>query len=204
VGVKETGRTHDVTCEQILAAHSDYLDGLLPPHEAARVQWHLSSCAACGRYDRVVRRGAELARDIPVITPSDDFAERLQHRLFHVQDGAAIADGRGAGSSSAGTIAVAGVIALLAWSPLLMDEVTRSPTSLSAVGTAAQPSQSFEPFIPDEVWFSTAGLMPMAAPAMLTLGGDDVVQVLSAVPGPYSPVTIEPPVHRTVRTVSIE
>jgi anti-sigma factor RsiW len=201
VGVTEAGQPHDVTCEEILAAHSDYLDGLLPAHEAARLQWHLSSCAACGRYDRVVRRGAELARELPAIAPSDDFAERLQHRLFHLQDGPAIAENRGA--SGAGTIAVAGVIALLAWSPLLIDGATE-PTGYSAVAQGASPGHAFEAFVPDEIWFSTAGLMQVAAPAMLTLGGDDVVQVLSSVPGPYSPLTIEPPVHRTVRTVSIE
>jgi hypothetical protein len=204
VGVMDAGRSPDATCDEILAAHSDYLDGVLPPHEAATVQWHLASCASCGRYDRVVRRGADLVRELPVVEPSDDFAERLQHRLYHLQDGPAIAGSRHTGAGAAATMAVAGVLALLAWSPLFLEIGTESAPELAAAEErTVWPVQLTDASEPD-LWTSAAGLMPVAAPAMLSLRGGDAVRVLSSVPGPYSPLVVEPPVHRPVRTISIE
>jgi anti-sigma factor RsiW len=201
-----SGRSPDVRCDEILAAHSDYLDGQLPASEAAKVQWHLATCAACGRYDRVVRRGAELARELPAVEPSDDFAERLQHRLFHVQDGPAIAEARRAGAGVAATMAMVGVIALVAWSPLLVDGVAEPAVEFASVDQppAFEPVQLTDSAEPD-LWTSAAGLMPLSAAAMLTLRGGDAVQVISSsVPGPYSPLIVEPPMRRPIRTISIE
>jgi predicted anti-sigma-YlaC factor YlaD len=210
VGVQQTGRPRDVSCDEILAAHSDYLDGLLPSHDAARVQWHLASCASCSRYDRIVRRSSELVRELPDVEPSDDFAERLQHRLYHLQDGAAIAGGRSPGAGAAATVAVAGFIALLAWSPVFMgggdaaDTASMGYTSMTSLtlDTYRQPEGAVGMVATSDDGWNTAGIMPLTAPALLSLGEDDtVVRVLAAFPGPYSPLVVSPPVHRTVRQV---
>jgi predicted anti-sigma-YlaC factor YlaD len=202
VSVQDAGRPHDATCEEILAAYSDYLDGLLVPHEAAKVQWHLASCAGCARYDRVVRRSTELVRELPEVAPADDFAERLQHRLYHVQDGEVIAETRGAAGAAA-TIAVAGVIALLAWSPLFVGG-TDGPTAAMAWETDGSADTPLDLTTHAGDAWGAAGLIPLAAPAIMSLRGGDAVQVLASFPGPYSPLVVTPPAHRTVRTISIE
>lgn len=209
MSVQDSGRSRDMSCDEILAAHTDYLDGLLPAHEAARVQWHLASCTACGRYDRIVRRGTELVREMPEIVPSDDFTERLQHRLYHVQDAAALASTRGASPGVAATVAVAGVLALLAWSPLMVREGVMEPGTAMSMESAlpddaaAQPGAVIDLTLEhDDIW--NAGLIPVPAPAIMSLRGGDAVQTLASYPGPYSPLVVTPPAHRAVRTISID
>jgi anti-sigma factor RsiW len=200
VGVQDTGRPHDVTCETILASYSEYVDGLLPAHEAARVQWHLASCAACGRYDRVCRLGAELARELPEVEPSEDFAERLQHRLFHLQDGPALADGRDAGARATTTVAVAGVLALLAWSPVLLGPSAEAPPVRVAAEQVQEPAAVELTTRADELW-SSAGFVPLSASSMMSLRSD-VSHLLAVFPGPHSPLVVTPPVvHRVGREI---
>jgi anti-sigma factor RsiW len=197
VDAHEAGRSGEIVCDEILTLHSDYLDGALAAHEAARVQWHLATCAACARYDRVVRRGLDLVRELPGIQPSDDFQERLQHRIFHVQDGATIAEPRAAGGAAA--LAVASVIALLAWSPLLVGP--RDGASTAVADAALESAGDLLQATP------LASLVDPWAPApqLSPLVGGDAVMALVSFPGPYSPLRVEPPVHgRTIRTISSE
>ncbi|HSJ23865.1 MAG TPA: zf-HC2 domain-containing protein [Longimicrobiales bacterium] len=209
MSVQDSGRSRDMTCDEILAAHSDYLDGLLPAHEAARVQWHLASCQSCGRYDRIVRRGTGLVRELTEVEPSDDFTERLQHRLYHVQDAAALASSRTGGPGVAATVAVAGVLAIMAWSPLMLRSGVMEPGTAVVMDSGTSESAPAQPgAMPDltadydDVW--GAGLIPMSAPAIMSLRGGDAVQTLASYPGPYSPLVVTPPVQRTVRTISID
>jgi anti-sigma factor RsiW len=200
--VDPNGHTSQIVCDEILALHGDYLDGQLVAHEAARVQWHLSTCSSCARYDRIVRRGLQLVREIPQASVSHDFEERLQHRIYHVRDGAAIAEPRAV--SGAAALAVASVIALLAWSPLLFP-----PSGETTVAAVAQPAQSPQPRTGSaprpiapapgfaDLWFPAAQLSPLA--------GGDAIAALASFPGPYSPLRVEPPVHgRSIRTISTE
>jgi hypothetical protein len=192
-----TGRSENV-CSEIIALHSDYLDGLLASHEAAQVQWHLSSCPSCARYDRVVRRGAELVRELPEITPSEDFEERLRHRIFHLQDGAAIGSQRTAGVAA--TFAVASMIALLAWSPVFVGGDRQSDFRVATERPQAEPRvQPSAPLLGggEDLWFP----LPAAEP----LRSSDLIATLAMFPGPYSPLVVMPPVHGgAVRAVSSE
>jgi hypothetical protein len=190
----DAGTPRDAMCDEVVASHSDYLDGLLPPHEAARVQWHLGVCRTCARYDRVVRCGVDLVRELPEITPSDDFAERLQHRIYHIQDGSRL-QGPRTGSAVA-TFAVASVIALLAWSPVYFGGRT-DETAAITLNDAAAP-----PFLPAPTLLGRAGDVWLPASSPSPLGGADPIHVLASFPGPHSPLVVTPPSHRTVRTVS--
>jgi anti-sigma factor RsiW len=199
VDPNSVGHTSQIVCNEILALHSDYLDGQLVAHEAARVQWHLSTCSSCARYDRIVRRGLQLLREIPQASASHDFEERLQHRIYHVRDGAAIAEPRAV--SGAAALAVASVIALLAWSPLLFPPP--GETTVAAVAEPTQPprprTESAPRLAPGfaDLWFPAAQLSPLA--------GGDAIAALASFPGPYSPLRVEPPVHgRSIRTISTE
>lgn len=68
-------------CREFLLRYSDYDDSLVPAQEAARFQAHMAECASCARYDRVLRKGRMVARQLPVPEPSPDFIPRLQLRL---------------------------------------------------------------------------------------------------------------------------
>ena len=63
-------------CHEFLARYSDYDDSRIPPSEAARFHAHLAECPSCARYDRVLRKGRMVARQLRV-EPSTDFVRRL-------------------------------------------------------------------------------------------------------------------------------
>ncbi|HEX7118449.1 MAG TPA: zf-HC2 domain-containing protein [Longimicrobiales bacterium] len=107
-----------VSCQEFLARHSDFLDGELDVQESARLEAHLASCPTCARYDRVVRSGVRLLRGLPEVEPSSDFFPRLQHRIYNLEEELR-AGKRAPGVGAVASLAVAGTIALLAWSPLL-------------------------------------------------------------------------------------
>lgn len=184
-------------CDQLRQRHGDYLDGLLPAAELARVQSHLDECDACARYDRVVRRGLELARALPELTPAHDFELRLQHRIFHMQYGGALAQQRplaGVGVAAA----LAGLIAVIAWSPFLVFD--QNPAGRAAAGeagtmTAALPAA-------DPLGMVAVSWYPGHVPALPTQARAARPTVF---PGPYSPLIVNPPVHGgPVRTVATE
>jgi hypothetical protein len=199
------GRSREVCCDELLARHADYLDGLLAPHEAARLQLHMELCTSCARYDRIVRHGTELVRDLPEITPSSDFELRLQHRIFHLEDSAALRDSRPAASAMA-TFAVAGVIALLAWSPLLLTENDDvAVTSVPAVRTIADAEAPLSQLPQHTPLLSSTRDVWQPLPSLSSLSNGETVRVMAAFPGPYSPLVVQPPVHgRSVRTISTE
>lgn len=68
-------------CTEFLDRYSDYDDSLLPASELARFRAHLAGCGSCARYDRVLRKGRMLARQVAA-APSPDFMPRLRHRLL--------------------------------------------------------------------------------------------------------------------------
>jgi len=54
------------------------------------------------------------------VEPSPDFEPRLQHRLFHVRDEEA--GERASGASAVVALAIAGMLAAIAWSPLFRQD----------------------------------------------------------------------------------
>lgn len=69
-------------CSEFLTRYSDYDDSLVPPTEADRFRAHMDRCPVCARYDRVLRKGRMLARQVPRVEPSPDFVPRLRARLW--------------------------------------------------------------------------------------------------------------------------
>jgi anti-sigma factor RsiW len=211
-----TGGQDGALCEELLARYGDYIDGQLSPLQAARLQLHLEVCGSCARYDRIMSRGLELVRELPDLTPSHDFEERLQHRLYHADDAAALAAQRPAAGAVA-AFAVAGVIALLAWSPMLLstddgtavvvaNEQRREPTRAQPAYMTPVPARTNAPVhVPLTAPLHGAGDLWQPAVAVPPLSSGDMSRILAAFPGPYSPLVVNPPVHgRSVRTVSTE
>jgi anti-sigma factor RsiW len=182
-------------CDEFLASHSEYLDGVMPPLQAARMSAHAESCSACARYDRIVRKSAVLLQELPDIAPSPDFELRLQHRVFHIEDAAALSTRR----SPAGlftTLGVAATLAVLAWSPLFTFQTRDSAATAEASTEApAYATLGAAPLIVESSWY------PVALPE---LPAHQSPTLIAAFPGPYSPLVVTPPAHRSVRTVSTE
>jgi hypothetical protein len=171
-----------MSCDDFLSLYSDYLDERLPPAAAARLRAHAAACLRCARYDQVMRRGLELARAMPAVEPSHDFHARLQHRLLHVREEIG-ADGSPVGGGAAVSLALALLLAVAAWGPMLGG----TDDSLETVGEAAlvDPPAELPPTdrrIPEDAgWWQ---------PASIATPPRDLTGVF---PGPYSPLVVTPP-----------
>lgn len=124
-------------CKTFLDRYSDYRDGVLDVEEYAAFDDHLAECGECARYDRVVAGGVQVLRGLPELEVSDDFMERLQHRLWHEQDDMAAARARRASRAprrAAGVaVAAAASIAAVALVPGAYDRVAPTMTMLPTV-----------------------------------------------------------------------
>jgi len=179
-------------CQIFLDRYSEYIDEVMDFDGAEQMDAHLQACEACGRYDRVMRRGLDLARAIPAVAPSSDFQMRLEHRLLHVRDEMAN-EGRTLNGGAAVSLALAGLLALAAWGPLL----GRGGTELAELAEWAEqglPAAEYVVHVGEPVratlqvdgWWSGAALSGAFNAAGHSLSG--------AFPGPHSPLVVTPPV----------
>lgn len=128
-------------CDRFLEEYSEFRDGFLGPEESEAFEAHLRVCRSCARYDHVVRRGAQIYRDLPELQVSEDFMPRLQHRIFHVEEEMKAPGHSASGIPASAVLSIAAALALAAWLPALREEPGLS--ALPAV--AARPPQTAEP-----------------------------------------------------------
>ncbi len=194
--------TEAMTCEEFLARHSDFLDEELGAEGAVEMRLHLAGCEGCARYDRVLRRGLTLVRELEPIQPSSDPYLGLQQYLER--------SGRGAPGPvrprvpMAASVAVAGVVLLIAGSGLF--RMTGGSASAGVGGpietVASGPGRALwaDP-ISSGMGVVSPGLpvvwrWPHAAPSSAGRGGSPpLVPPRTTVldPGPYTPLVVEPP-----------
>lgn len=126
-------------CDTFLDGHSDFRDGLLTLPDRVAFEAHLRECGPCARYDRVVDRGVQVLRDRPELEVSDDFMDRLQHRLYHVDDEMAAARRRRSPVSrgAAASLAAAASVAALALLPRVYSGAAPTVTLLQPVAATA-------------------------------------------------------------------
>jgi hypothetical protein len=131
-------------CDTFLDGHSDFRDGLLMLPDRVAFEAHLRECDSCARYDRVVHKGVQVLRDRPRLEVSDDFMERLQHRLYHVDDEMANARRRRGPVSrgAAAALAAAASVAALALIPRLYPGAAPTVTMLPSVAATAPAAQA--------------------------------------------------------------
>lgn len=129
-----------ISCQTYLERYSAYLDHDVSWAERDEMETHADACDACAHYDRVLRRGTDVLRGLPELEVSEDFGERLRWRL-HQAD---FEDGQGRGmarpAQALGTVAVAAMVAVAAWVPLMRPR--HAVGSLPAVAVEA-PSRQF-------------------------------------------------------------
>jgi anti-sigma factor RsiW len=126
-------------CDTFLEGHSDFRDGLLPLPERVAFEAHRRDCDHCARYDRVLEKGVQVLRARPELEVSDDFMDRLQHRLYHVDDELANARRR-RGPVSRGAVAAlaaAASVAAVALFPRLYSDAAPAMTVLPSVAVTA-------------------------------------------------------------------
>ena len=75
-----------MNCSELIASFTDYIDGSAPSHEVRAMEEHLLGCDSCRRYKAVLEHGSTLLQSLPSEELREDFAPRLQHRLYHVQE----------------------------------------------------------------------------------------------------------------------
>ena len=175
-------------CAVWLEDHAAWMDGFLDEAESAAHEAHAAGCSSCARYARVLDRGLQLVRELPEIEPSAHFEQRLQHRIFHIEDDARLA--RGSGRSGAG-LAAAAIIGLIAWSPMLWRaDAGTTPRAFgdgdSYDAVASAPVQSGARMTQMHDWY-----VRPAAPAI----EQTPVQHLVSYAGSYSPLIVSPPAY---------
>lgn len=164
-------------CREFIERHSEYLDGQLSPDDWVEFDDHVARCAACERYDRVVRRGLLLLRNTTEVQPSEDFHERLEARLRSAEVESRmpmVADSRT-------VVMVAAVLALVGLTPMVPLLLRDSKPVVEAM--AAEPvAERFDRapwnFAPN------TGLMLTPGPNAATLTAS----------GPFTPLIVQAPV----------
>ena len=169
-----------MTCSDFLDRYSDFDDSLLTPTEEAVFRAHLEACLACARYDRVLRKGRMLARQLAT-EPAPDFVPRLRRRILSestppLEPLRPVAAG---GFLTLMLAAVAGFWLVDGGSPI---------EGLLDAGDAPAPSPDRFTSLPVTAW---------AAPDDWTTGGVD-----RRAPSSYSPLVIGPPAYRAHRSAT--
>lgn len=162
-------------CTEFLDRYSEYDDSLLPAREEAVFRAHLDACEGCARYDRVLRKGRMLARQMAP-EPTPDFMPRLRLRLLTAPEPRLTATGPVAAGGFL-TLALAAVLGV--W---LVDSgsTSRGDAELQIASRATS--------LPASARLGVVGW---------TTGRVDPAHVSS-----YSPLEIGPPAYRASRSVS--
>jgi hypothetical protein len=154
--MSQRSAVEQMDCQEYLRRFSDCFDGLASAEASRAMEEHRSVCASCGRYAEILEAGAGALRGLPALEVSSDFRARLDHRIFHIEDGPSIARGSlGTGATTVSILALAALLAVSAWAPVVgatrpMPElpalIVRGPSVPSpppdAAGTSFQRSRS--------------------------------------------------------------
>ena len=74
-------------CEEFLEDYSDFLDRRFEAHPLIAYTEHVLGCESCAEYDRVVRRGLRLVRQIGPPEANPSFKPRLRRSLSDLSRG---------------------------------------------------------------------------------------------------------------------
>ncbi len=68
-----------LTCREVAARATDYMEGPLPLRQRLQIAMHLLICAFCRRYVRQLALTQDTLRRLPPPLPSDEDLDRLLH-----------------------------------------------------------------------------------------------------------------------------
>jgi hypothetical protein len=118
-----------LSCKEVLERHSEFIDGEMPSVDAELWRTHLANCAACARYDRVLRKGVGVLR-ADRIEPDAEFMLHLRYRMAYEEQRIAMGP---VTAGAATSVTVAAVLALAAWLPIMLMSRQRETTPLVEV-----------------------------------------------------------------------
>lgn len=176
-----------LSCKEVLARHSEYIDGEMAPPDTEAWRAHLATCTVCARYDRVLRKGVSLLAAKPDIEPEPEFMLHLRYRLA---DEAHRMEMQPVNHHMAAAVSVMAVLAVVAWIPMLLsvNEPRVSDARVNALQTGPQSSEI--------AWHGTVAMheershVRLSAPAAAL---EPSYSVVSFVDRGYSPLVIESP-----------
>lgn len=187
-----------MTCREYLALYSELLDEQLDVEQEARCRTHAIECSACARYDRVMRRGLQLVREIPGVTATPEFIRRVELGVFRMAEGRD--QRRFAAPGTVLALAIASLVAVAAWSPLIQlaepgdrDSAEMTAGTDSRAGSDARRAQpavgmaaSWYGGTQNDYAHTLTGGMSTPSP---------FPQLATAFPGPYSPLIVSSPLR---------
>lgn len=154
-----------MNCSDFVARFTDYLDGSARPEDVRAMDEHLEGCDSCRRYKNVIEHGASVLRSLPEPELREDFAPRLQHRLYHVQDERTSSDHVASRAPALTVLGIALVLTAVAWSPLLRSGVPvieldpivvdHAPTTFQVVPASTRGVQPASPDLDGRLWDNT-------------------------------------------------
>lgn len=130
-------------CQEYLRRFSEDFDGLANDEASQATEEHRSACASCRRYAEILEAGAAALRNLPALEVPSDFRARLDHRIFHIEDGPSIAkESLGTGATTVSILALATLLALSAWAPVVATTHPMSELPALIVVRPAEPAPS--------------------------------------------------------------
>lgn len=126
-------------CDEFLQNFSDFFDAEFEEHPSEEYKEHLENCGKCGEYDRVMRRGLRLVRELDAPEPVPDLMLRLQRSFLLHRDRSAVVAEYAKAVGVAG-VAIAAVL-FLAVNPMLRlggDELELPPVVVQAEATQSE------------------------------------------------------------------
>ena len=143
-------------CSEFLSRFSEFYDA---PQEAPvrkEAEAHLAACGKCARYQEVVTRSVALLHVMPRPELAESFRPRLQHRLFHLNEGGSAArPGKASAIPAATVLGMAILLTAVAWSPMIGGGVPE--VDLPAIIVSGPPM--LEPLVGPDV----PGLTPVSS-----------------------------------------
>ncbi len=107
-------------CSEFLSQFSEFYDAPRGAPVRLEAEAHIAACGKCARYHEVVSRSVALLHEMPKAELAESFRPRLQHRLFHLNDGGSVArSGRGSAIPAATVLGMAILLTGIAWSPMI-------------------------------------------------------------------------------------
>ena len=97
-------------CEEFLSEYSDFLDRRFEEHSLSSYCQHLLACRDCAEYDRVMRRGLHLVRQLDPPSSFEDCVDSLSHQLAYRPAGSRLS---GAAAVAAGAFLALALVSLL-------------------------------------------------------------------------------------------
>lgn len=184
-----------MTCQEYLARHSEYLDAEMGPDDVARMRAHAAACPSCARYDRVLRRGLALVRELEPVQPRHDVQTALYEHLLRAGE-----PRFARGGTLAASLVAAGLVAVFFWRavPSGPDAPPRGG-DVPAVAAYPTPDAGTHWNLPaagDDIvgpGFPAAAAGMLASPFGAPLGAAQLRPAGVDLPGTYTPLVLDPP-----------